>query len=48
MRRSVFAVCLAVLCALPAFSQGEISPEELDDLVDYLKALRNHSGKQQI
>lgn len=35
------------LGAMPAFSQGEISAEELDHLVDYLKALRNHSGKQQ-
>jgi hypothetical protein len=29
---------------MPAFSQNEISPEDLDHLVDYLKALRNHSG----
>ncbi len=35
------------LGVMPAFSQGEISGEELDHLVDYLKALRNHSGKQQ-
>jgi mono/diheme cytochrome c family protein len=35
------------LGAMPAFSQNEISPEELDHLVDYLKALRNHSGNQQ-
>ena len=35
------------LGALPAFSQGEISPEELEYLVDYLKALRNHSGRYQ-
>jgi mono/diheme cytochrome c family protein len=35
------------LGVMPAFSQGEISAEELDRLVDYLKALRNHSGKQQ-
>jgi mono/diheme cytochrome c family protein len=35
------------LGAMPAFSQNEISPEELDLLVDYLKALRNHSGNQQ-
>ena len=35
------------LGAMPAFSQREISPEELDHLVDYLKALRNHSGKRQ-
>jgi mono/diheme cytochrome c family protein len=37
----------AGLGAMPAFSQGEISPEELEYLVDYLKALRNHSGKYQ-
>jgi mono/diheme cytochrome c family protein len=35
------------LGAMPAFSQNEISPEDLDHLVDYLKALRNHSGNQQ-
>jgi mono/diheme cytochrome c family protein len=35
------------LGAMPAFSQNEISPEELDNLVDYLKALRSHSGNQQ-
>ena len=34
------------LGAMPAFSQGEISAEELDHLVDYLKALRNHSGQR--
>jgi mono/diheme cytochrome c family protein len=35
------------LGAMPAFSQNEISPEELDHLVEYLKALRNNSGNQQ-
>ena len=35
------------LGAMPAFSQNEISPEDLDRLVDYLKALRNHSGNEQ-
>jgi mono/diheme cytochrome c family protein len=37
----------AGLGAMPAFSQNEISPEELDHLVVYLKSLRNHSGNQQ-
>ena len=35
------------LGAMPAFSQNEISPKELDHLVGYLTALRNHSGNQQ-
>jgi mono/diheme cytochrome c family protein len=30
--------------AMPAFSQAEISPEELDNLILYLKQLRNHPG----
>lgn len=30
--------------AMPAFSQDEISPEELDNLLLFLKELRNHSG----
>ena len=30
--------------AMPAFSQNEISPEELDNLLLFLKELRNHSG----
>lgn len=29
--------------AMPAFSQSEISPKELDELVEFLKALRRHS-----
>ena len=33
------------LGAMPAFSQDEISPQELDNLVLFLKALRNHSGE---
>ena len=35
------------LGAMPAFSRNEINPEDLDHLVDYLKALRNHSGNRQ-
>ena len=34
------------LGAMPGFSQKEISSTELDDLIDYLKALRNHTGKR--
>jgi mono/diheme cytochrome c family protein len=34
------------LGAMPAFSQQEIASEELEDLVSYLKALRNHSAKR--
>jgi mono/diheme cytochrome c family protein len=30
------------LGAMPAFSEQDISPEELHDLVLYLKALRRH------
>ena len=29
--------------AMPAFSQSEISPKEMDDLLEFLKALRRHS-----
>jgi mono/diheme cytochrome c family protein len=29
--------------AMPAFSQSEINPEEMDDLLEFLKALRRHS-----
>src|SRR3982751_4496453 len=32
------------LGAMPAFSDDEISPTELDALLAYLKALRSHSG----
>jgi mono/diheme cytochrome c family protein len=31
--------------AMPAFSRDDISPEELDDLVSYLRELRHHSAK---
>jgi mono/diheme cytochrome c family protein len=31
--------------AMPAFSRAEIGPEELDDLIVYLKALRQHPGR---
>jgi mono/diheme cytochrome c family protein len=29
--------------AMPAFSQSDISPKEIDDLLEFLKALRRHS-----
>ena len=29
--------------AMPAFSQNEINPKEMDDLLEFLKALRRHS-----
>ena len=32
------------LGAMPAFSDDEISSTELDELLEYLKALRSHSG----
>lgn len=32
--------------AMPAFSQQEITPEELDDLIAFLKKMRGHSGNQ--
>ena len=35
------------LGAMPGFSQSEISTEELDHLLDYIKALRNHTGKRE-
>ena len=31
------------LGAMPAFSQNEISTKEMDDLLEFLKALRRHS-----
>jgi mono/diheme cytochrome c family protein len=31
------------LGAMPAFSQNEISAKEMDDLLEFLKALRRHS-----
>lgn len=30
--------------SMPSFSEEEISDEELDDIMEYLKALRNHEG----
>ena len=32
--------------AMPAFSQSEISPEELDNLILYLNELRNHTARR--
>lgn len=29
--------------AMPAFSQTDINPKEMDDLLEFLKALRRHS-----
>jgi mono/diheme cytochrome c family protein len=29
--------------AMPAFSQNEINPKDMDDLLEFLKALRRHS-----
>jgi mono/diheme cytochrome c family protein len=31
--------------AMPAFSEGEISSQELDDLIQFLKEIRNHRGR---
>ncbi|HET7692828.1 MAG TPA: cytochrome c [Gemmatimonadota bacterium] len=30
--------------SMPSFSEEQISDEELDDIMEYLKALRNHDG----
>ena len=32
--------------SMPSFSEEEISDQELDDLMAYLKALRDHEGEQ--
>jgi mono/diheme cytochrome c family protein len=33
---------------MPSFKEHEISPEQLDDLVVYLKALRKHKGTEAV
>ena len=36
------------LGAMPSFGREQISSEDLDDLVDYVVALRKHSGNRRM